>query len=302
MDIQAVKQLQELGFSQYEAQAYIALLRDNPLNGYELARASRIPRPNVYTTLQKLEERGAIVRIDAPEGTRYSPVPPHEVMGNIQAQVERTVEATNHCLEEIETHFEVDQVWNTHGYDVMIEHARAVVLAARKELLLAVSASEAKLLSAEIKKADQNGVKITTLCMSDCERPCPACRGMVHMQPSNIPNQARWLVITADGTEMLASEIRSRDAVQTVRTRQRLLVELASWYIRNRVALVTILMNGNGQIENWMNPEIIAILRDLGPQDFEDGWLGYMLQLSNNHQGKDDQQAALTGNPVADQV
>ena len=54
--------LQQLGFSEYEARAYLALLQRNPLNGYELAKVSGLPRANVYAVLQKLEsfatERG----------------------------------------------------------------------------------------------------------------------------------------------------------------------------------------------------------------------------------------------------
>ena len=48
--------LLQLGFSEYEARAYLALLQRNPLNGYELAKVSGLPRANVYAVLQKLED------------------------------------------------------------------------------------------------------------------------------------------------------------------------------------------------------------------------------------------------------
>jgi hypothetical protein len=38
--------LQQLGFSEYEARAYLALLQQNPLNGYELAKVSGLPHKN----------------------------------------------------------------------------------------------------------------------------------------------------------------------------------------------------------------------------------------------------------------
>jgi len=55
--------LQQLGFSEYEARAYLALLQRNPLNGYELAKVSGLPRANVYAVLQKLEDRGFEMKI-----------------------------------------------------------------------------------------------------------------------------------------------------------------------------------------------------------------------------------------------
>ena len=75
----AISLLRQLGFGEYEAKAYAALLQRHPLNGYELARASGIPRANVYAVLERLEERGAVLRVETPEGTRYSPVPPDEL-------------------------------------------------------------------------------------------------------------------------------------------------------------------------------------------------------------------------------
>ena len=74
--------LQALGFGEYEARAYVALLKHSPLNGYELAKDSGLPRANVYSVLGRLEERGAVVRLDTPSGTRYSAIPPSELMGS----------------------------------------------------------------------------------------------------------------------------------------------------------------------------------------------------------------------------
>ena len=75
-----IGQLRDLGFGEYEARAYLALLQTSPMNGYEVSKASGLPRANVYGVLQKLEDRGAVVRVDAPEGTRYAPVPSDEVV------------------------------------------------------------------------------------------------------------------------------------------------------------------------------------------------------------------------------
>jgi hypothetical protein len=48
----AVQRLIELGFSQYEAQAYVGLLGREPLTGYALSNVTGIPQPKVYETLR----------------------------------------------------------------------------------------------------------------------------------------------------------------------------------------------------------------------------------------------------------
>jgi HTH-type transcriptional regulator, sugar sensing transcriptional regulator len=58
--VEATTLLQELGFGDYEARAYVTLLQRSPVSGYELAKTSGIPRANVYAVLQKLEERTTV--------------------------------------------------------------------------------------------------------------------------------------------------------------------------------------------------------------------------------------------------
>ena len=87
----ALEQLQELGFTEYEARAYHALLQYHPVSGYELAKVSGIPRANIYVVLQKLEERGAVIRAEDGDSTRYLPVAPDELLdiGGIAADEAR---------------------------------------------------------------------------------------------------------------------------------------------------------------------------------------------------------------------
>src|ERR1700722_13524607 len=73
------KTLQMFGFSDYEGRAYVALVGREPLNGYELAKAANVPRPNVYAVLDKLLGKGAVTRLDRPDGTAYAAVAPREL-------------------------------------------------------------------------------------------------------------------------------------------------------------------------------------------------------------------------------
>ena len=91
--------LRGLGFSEYEARAYVALLQHSPLNGYELAKASGVPRADIYSVLQKLEDRGAIVRLDTEAGTRYAPVPARDVIQRIDDRFRETLDAAGRSLE-----------------------------------------------------------------------------------------------------------------------------------------------------------------------------------------------------------
>jgi sugar-specific transcriptional regulator TrmB len=53
--------LHEMGFSEYEAAAYLALLRNGTGTANEVAKAGDIPQSRVYDVLKKLDEKGFVV-------------------------------------------------------------------------------------------------------------------------------------------------------------------------------------------------------------------------------------------------
>lgn len=63
-DERAQDLLRSIGFSTYESRCYIALIgAGSPMNGYEVAKVSGVPRSAVYEALQKLVARGAAMMV-----------------------------------------------------------------------------------------------------------------------------------------------------------------------------------------------------------------------------------------------
>src|SRR5438105_5820230 len=154
--------LQRLGFGEYEARAYMALVRSGALNGYEVAKTSGVPRANVYAVLQKLEDRGAVLRVDAQTGTRYAAVPPSELTERLGSSFRDTLEEARRFLEEMASPPEPDQeyVWNAQGYDAMLEHARALLEGAEEQLLVALWPQEAEALAHDLDRVQGRGVGV----------------------------------------------------------------------------------------------------------------------------------------------
>src|SRR6266545_7228560 len=145
--------LQQLGFSEYEARAYLALLQWNPLNGYELAKLSGLPRANIYTVLQKLEERGVVVRLDMPNETRYTPMAPTELTERLASRFQYTLNATQQALADLTTPPDPEYVWNIRGYPALLEHANALLATTRERLLVAIGRQEASALAESLVQA-----------------------------------------------------------------------------------------------------------------------------------------------------
>lgn len=274
-----ISKLQELGFGQYEAQAYIALLQTEPCSGYELARLSGVPRASLYGVLEKLEQRGAVLRLESQAGTLYAAVPPEQVIQRLQTRLQTHLDYARRSLCQLKTAGESEPVWNARGYPALLEHAQALIDQAQEQLLLAVFPEEAPALTESLNRAVARDVKITTLCQVGCPHECGACRGQVYRYAAAPQNGARSLLVVPDGEEMLAGEIRSNDQAQAVRTRQRLLVDLAGRHIRDRIALAAILLDLDERVEGLLKPETWAVLAELVPAGGQSGWLDEMQRL-----------------------
>ena len=271
--------LLQLGFGEYEARAYLALLQRNPLNGYELAKVSGLPRANVYAVLQKLEERGAVVRIETPDGSRYAPVAPTELTQQIASRFQNVLGAAQQALEDLATPADPEYVWNIRGYAPLLDHAQALLDATQKRLLVAIGRQEASALAAPLSQAETRGVEMITLCLDECPTKCGNCRGTICRFCAAVAADQRWLVLVSDDAEMLAGEIGPQDDVLAVRTRQRLQLDLASWYIRHSMALTAVLSELRSRQDQAIGPKAQALLRAADPNDRRGGWLDQMRAL-----------------------
>jgi HTH-type transcriptional regulator, sugar sensing transcriptional regulator len=274
----AIALLQELGFGEYEARAYQALLQHNPVTGYELAKVSGIPRANIYLVLQKLEERGAVVRLESDDSSRYLPVEPEHLLDAIAHRFGHTVDTAKQTLQALSRPAEDGYVWHMQGYDNLLSHARTVIKGATDELLVALWPDEARALAADFTEAETREVEITTLCLAACSQECGGCRGRIFRNNVIDTQDSRWLMLVPDEETVLVGEIPANGEASTVRSRQRLLVKMTAWFIRHSIALAALLQDMGEQIEAHLTPQTRDVLAAVGPEGTH-GWLAYMREL-----------------------
>jgi hypothetical protein len=238
-----------------------------------------LPRANIYGVLQKLEERGAVIRFDTPEGVRYTPLPAEELIQRLHSQYQATLATAQQALNEINRPAEYEYIGNIRGYSGLLENAQALLDATQERLLLALWPQEAVSLAEPLAQAEARGVEITTLCLAACPQECGGCRGQVYRYRVAPERDRRWLVVLPDGAEVLAGEVGPGEVALAVRTRQRLLIELATWYIHHSIAIAAILSDLGNRLEQFLRPETRSILASLETNGHGKGWLEQMVRL-----------------------
>lgn len=194
--------LGRLGFSDYEAKTYLALLRDSPATGYQISKEAGIPRSMVYEALGRLANRGAVMTLPSGDTTRYAPVPVSALLDGLRHSYENALDAAHESLSLEEKATPREQVWNIDGRDAVLARAREMIRQAKRELLVSVDDRTLVDLIPSLHEADGRGVAVRLLLSGEAE--VDFGDAIRHPQAESALQQLGGsLVLVADGCEGL---------------------------------------------------------------------------------------------------
>lgn len=170
---EVIDRLQHLGMSGYEAKAYLALIgAGEPLNGYEVAKRSGVPRSTVYETLAKLVARGAAFTVQgATDAGDYIPLPAKALLDRLGRDYHESLAALDAMLPAIAAPPTVHLIHNIFGAAALLERARDVVAGTRHELFLSIWPEEMAPLRDEVAQAESRSVAVTSIAFGDLGDP-----------------------------------------------------------------------------------------------------------------------------------
>jgi len=156
--------MQNIGFTQYEAQVYLALLQQSHITGYELAKTSGVPASKIYHILNKLIDKDVVMVIDG-EPKKYVPLPPAEILARIKNDYLGTVDDLTDKLGHVYAEDELSEsyIWNLTGRSDIIHKLTAVINEAEKSLFLSVWDEEVDEIREALLQTETKGVKLTVV-------------------------------------------------------------------------------------------------------------------------------------------
>jgi Cd2+/Zn2+-exporting ATPase len=240
-DGETIERLQSLGFSEYEARAYVALLQRSPVSGYELSKLSGVPRSMVYEVLGKLTARGAVLSLPAEGATQYAPVPASELLDRLQREHDELIGATREALAMLSSGSDTDVVWNIKGADNILAKAQEMVGRASDVLRLALLPTAFAPLRSALGEAVARGVKVVLYTTGAVELPGAEVIAPVLSRDALDQAGALAVILVMDGREVLISEGLMGDAARASWTSSPLLVFIAEHHLRTDLYLPRLL-------------------------------------------------------------
>jgi len=154
-----VNTLIDLGFTNYEAQTYLCLLRSAPATGYEISQQAHVPRSVVYTVLRRLATRGFVLALhEKPQ--RYLPLPPQQLLARLHSDFGQRLNALKENLASFDSKPETEGIWNIRGYEALMATCEHLIYDAHQSVYISGWLREINLLSEALRNARKRGLDV----------------------------------------------------------------------------------------------------------------------------------------------
>ncbi|MFW9846293.1 MAG: TrmB family transcriptional regulator [Candidatus Thorarchaeota archaeon] len=129
----SLKALKELGLTEYETNAYLALVEGGQMAASDISSKSQVPYSRIYDVLGRLEEKGFIT-VSKGRPTMYTAKSPTEIVRLVKLDLDKRIDsASKQVVDELQPLFERETTATSR--DVWLLHGRAAILAKALEML-----------------------------------------------------------------------------------------------------------------------------------------------------------------------
>jgi len=235
-----INHIKTLGFSEYEAKAYVCLLRIQPATAYEIAQGSGIPSSKIYEIIARLVEK-QVFMADGDEGKkRFLALLPEEFVERQRSSFGKTLDILADELPAIRTDTPVSVIWNISDYDLFMDKARRMVREAGKTLLLSAWPMERENLEPLLAEAEQRGVKIAAIHYGQGDQGAGVLFNHPIADTLYQEKGGRGLVLVSDSKNALVGTIEDSGRVHGAFSSNQGFITLAEDYIKHDIYIMKI--------------------------------------------------------------
>ena len=251
MVVNIINELSNLGFSEYEAKAYLALLKSGePVTAYEIAKASGLPTSKIYEVIAKLEERQAALSIDEDGKKKYVAMDSDEFLNSYRQDFDASVARLRFELKAAKgsTNLNAAAIWNFRDTVSFRARTERMIRDCRERLLVSGWKEELLFFEKELSDAESRGVKIAIVHFG----PLPITTGRLFLHPIEDTLYAerggRGFVMVSDSREAVLATAYGDSALEGAWSMNRGFVILAEDYIKHDVYLMKIVKRMDAEL------------------------------------------------------
>jgi sugar-specific transcriptional regulator TrmB len=260
--------LQALGFSEYEARAYIALFKLQTATAYEVSKLAGLPKANSYAVLESLTKKEAAQPVSE-SPVRYVAVAPAVLFRRIANTTDKRCARLADRISNLAHSDDRGYVWSISGEEAIADKIQSMITDATSHIWVKAESSMLEPHRAALQKAANRGVSIMIILFgTDPERYSFGRHSRTFLHEGNgvvvgIANEL--FTITKDFEEAFVAEFRGEP--HGAYTMNRAIVNLADTLLRHEIYIAEIFEALGAPIQETFGPALIKLRRKYLPQD-----------------------------------
>lgn len=200
---QVIKQLKKLGFNEYEAKSYAALVKLGKTNAYQVSKVSGVPRARIYDILNNLCERGIALTEEIDGSVFYQSI-------SIDKFIEDTTKDFNHTISDIGRYLkQIEQAGDTNeskvatikNKDAILNMCMQLIEQAKERIVISCWDNLYEELKLALEKRSEE-VQIKGISMH-VKNPLIGIEVHRNTSYTENPYTKKWFILVVDSKEML---------------------------------------------------------------------------------------------------
>ncbi|MFJ6265880.1 TrmB family transcriptional regulator [Lysinibacillus xylanilyticus] len=249
-----IAQLKELGFTEYEAKAYTALVQKSHVSAYQVSKNSGIPRARIYDILDVLVEKGLVLKEETADQTTYSSIPVTVFLQQIQQRWQSNFTSISDQLEKLEIKEQEAEhkVVTLKGKEAIVNYCQSLLKQAQEKVILSMWEDMYEELREDIHEVAKHiPVHGITLYVEDHLASIDQHRITRYTRNASTPH---WFILSIDGKKMIYGHSPANQETAFI-TNDPVHIYLLEDYIWHDVLINRLLKRDNTVLEEWITKE-----------------------------------------------
>ena len=261
-----VERLTQLGFSLYEARAYVGLLVHGAQTGYGLSNVTGVPQPKVYETLHRLAKQGAVMQTTNKPAT-YVAVPAEQLFHALDTDFKQRLGDARKDLERLLPKPAGDQqepIWKLKSFESIVAKTCEEIANATRSVYLSGSSSTLEPLRDVITDASKRGVTFVVLHFGTLPFPVLGGRTFRHTSTEGTlysHHQARHLAVVVDSASALWALARDGKHWEGLYSQNEMFASAMKGYIRHDIMVQRIYADLPEELTDLYGPGLLELAR-----------------------------------------
>lgn len=261
MDI--IQALQEIGFTEYEAKVYCALIRFPGSTGYEIGGHSKVPRARVYEVLEGLEEKGMAYPQAVGGKQLYYPKPHAAMLAERKERLTQVADTVQATLDAMASDAPEPEFLVFTGKEHVFAKFKQLCRQTEAKLLVSGWPEDLMALGPELRRAREHGAGVYVVCFGEAKLPIPNVfyHSVSPLQYVQVAVFGRWLQVVSDLKECFIGQILGPDRSLGLWSRSPALAFTVAQWIYHDITVLALEKEFKAEATTRINKETQALLR-----------------------------------------